>query len=519
MAARKVISRTSVMGYAGSDKNIKDIAKELAAGSIVEGSVQVVGQRLRVNAQLIDAATDGHLWAERYDRTLDDAFAVQSEIAQKIVGALGARLAAPERTAISLAPTANAEAYRLYLQGQDYWRRPGRNRRDFEIAQGLYEQAVALDSGFALAHAALSQVHGMLQWFRYDPSPERLVQQRREAETALRLAPELPQAHRAMAAWRYFGERNWQAALAEYRVAAEGLPGDAETWEYMGYAQRRLGNWQEVFDVLKRVIALDPRNANALYDLGGFTSVHIRRYQDALDWYGRALALAPDALSILLNRAVVPLLWQGSLDSLDAVLQRIPAGTDLGEGEGTSTAWKAKVLLWERRPEQLLALVNGQGVFEAYEFYLPATLYQGWAQQLLGNRPAARAAFESARARLDSALTVLPDDWRVHAARGLALAGLGRISAAEGEARWLQQSDVYRADAYLRPYLAEDRALILAGCGQGAAAVTEIEHVLAGPSSTVSVYTLRLDPRLDPIRNRPDFQALLRRYARPAPVR
>src|SRR5207249_7705058 len=139
VAALKVISRTSVMGYQGTSKPLKQIANELGVGSVVEGSVQVAGERLRVTVQLIDAATDEHLWAERYDRTLDDAFAIQSEVAQKIVTAVGAALTRAEQGSLTAAPTTNAEAYRLYLQGREYWNRPGQLRQNCEIAQQLYE--------------------------------------------------------------------------------------------------------------------------------------------------------------------------------------------------------------------------------------------------------------------------------------------------------------------------------------------------------------------------------------------
>ena len=190
VAALKVISRISVMGYEGTGTPLRQIASELGVGSVVEGSVQVVGDRLRVNVQLIDATTGAHLWAERYDRTLDDAFAIQSDVGKQIVAAVGAALSDPERQALAEAPTADAEAYRLYLQGREYLTRPGYLRQNWEIAQQLF--------GRALAHAAVSEVHGRMHWYRYDPSPARVEQQRVEAEAALRLAPDLPEAHFAM---------------------------------------------------------------------------------------------------------------------------------------------------------------------------------------------------------------------------------------------------------------------------------------------------------------------------------
>jgi serine/threonine-protein kinase len=518
VAGLSLRGRTSVMGYVGTTKPIREIADELAVGTIVEGSVQVAGDRLRVNVQLIDAATDEHLWAERYDRDLADAFAIQSEVAQQIVAAVGATLGGNERAAIAGAPTTNAEAYQLYLQGLEYWRRPGYLRRNWEIAQDFYERAVALDSTFALAHAALSEVHGQMSWWRYDPSPERLARQRAAATTALQLAPGLPQAHLAVGLVHYHGRRDWEAALKEYRIALEGLPNDAELWARIGYAHRRLGNWNEVLAALDKVVTLDPRNASALYGLGGLTLQFLHRYQDAVEYYSRAMALAPDVAGIDVGRAQIWVAWHGRLDSLGAALDRHPPEAALGGG-GSASAWRALKLFWERKPDSLLALLGRTPapVFDGQEYYLPTALYAGWAHQLRGDDVAVRAAFASARTLLDSVLAVLPDDWRVHAARGLALAGLGQRSGARREAAWLEASGIYRSDAYEGAAPAGARARILAGIGDADAALDEIERLLAGPSS-LSVHDLHLDPRWDPIRDDPRFQALLKKYDPPQPV-
>jgi TolB-like protein/tetratricopeptide (TPR) repeat protein len=513
VAALTVMGRTSVMPYAGTAKPLRQIADELGVGAIVEGTVQVLGDRLRVNVQMLDARTGGHLWAERYERTLDDAFAVQSDIAQQIVMAVGATLGGTERAAIAEAPTANAEAYRLYLQGLEYWRRPGYLRRNWEIAQHFYERAVALDSTFAIAHAALSEVHGDMSWFRFDPSPERLVRQQAEAEIALRLAPNLPQAHIAMGLVHYVGRRDWQAALEEYRAALEGLPNDAGLWERIGYTHRRLGNWDEALGALDKVVALDPRNADALWDLGGETLRDLHRYHEAVESYSRALALAPDVEGLDVDRGKIWVVWQGRLDSLGAALDRSPPDV--------SVSSRAQLLFLQRKPDSLLGLLHrtAQPVFAGQISYVPTALYAAWAHQLRGDGVAARAAFDSARALLDSVVALLPDDYRVHAAKGLVLAGLGRRQEAQREARWLRESKVYREDAHFGQIAAEARVRILAGIGEVDVALAEIERLLVGPSYDLSVHTLRLDPRWDPIRNDPRFQALLVKYANPEPVR
>jgi serine/threonine protein kinase/Tfp pilus assembly protein PilF len=509
--ALKVISRTSVMGYQATTTSLRQIARELGVGSVVEGSVQVVGDRLRVNVQLIDAATDAHLWAQRYDRTLDDAFAIQSEVAQQIVAAVGGVLTSAEQGSLTAAPTANAEAYRLYMQGRAYYIRPGYVRQNIETAQQLYERALALDPGFALAHAALSEVHGYMYWFCYDPSPARLARQRDEAEAALRLATDLPQAHRAIGMMQYVGRHDWRSAIDEYTIALKDLPNDADLLALNGYAHRRLGDWEKVFEAFGKATQLNPRDANLFFDLGGISYLFVRRYADAVSAFDRALIVAPGLHVAAIWRGLAYIRWHGQLDTLRAALNRVPSDAEL-MGTGELTARRVNLLLWERNADgMLLVLKNTRLAFFDYQlWFLPKALCAAWARRLNGDRPAARAAFELSRVLLDSVMRELPDDWRVHAARGLTLAGLGRREEALGEARWLKQSEVYRGDFYHGTWLVEDRARILAQAGDSDGALDEIERLLAAPSP-VSIHTLRLDPLWDPLKNNLRFQALLRK--------
>ena len=222
VGALKVISRTSVMGYEGTKTPLRQIARELGVGSVVEGSVQVVGDRLRVNVQLIDAATDAHLWAERYDRTLDDAFAIQSEVAQQIVAAVGGVLTSAEQGSLTAAPTANAEAYRLYMQGREYYIRPGYLRQNYR------DRPAALRAGAGTRSGLRAGARGTLGSARHDVLvPLRSLagaaaRQREEAETALRLAPDLPQAHMAIGLVHYCGSPRLPARVGRVRDRLEG---------------------------------------------------------------------------------------------------------------------------------------------------------------------------------------------------------------------------------------------------------------------------------------------------------
>ena len=512
--ALKVISRTSVMGYEGTKTPLRQIARELGVGSVVEGSVQVVGDRLRVTVQLIDAATDEHLWADRYDRTLDDAFAIQSEVAQRIVAAVGGVLTSAEKARLTAVPTANPEAYRLYMQGREYWMRPGYLRQNIEIAQHLFEQALALDTDFALAHAALSEAYGWMYWSRYDPSAARADRQREEAEAALRLTPDLPQGHMAMGLVHYWGRRDFQRALDEFGVALKNLPNDAGLWAQIGYVNRRLGNWDKVFEAFEKATQLNPRDANLFSEVGGQSYNYVHHYADAVSAFDRALILAPELHSAAIRRGMTFVRWHGQLDTLRLALSRTPNDSELVRMGDDLRQIRASLLLWERNADGLLLLLQNArvAVFDNQLSFLPAALYSAWAHRLHGNYPAARAAFESSQLLLDSAIKELPGDWRVHVARGLTLAGLDRREEALREAHWLQGSEVYRSDCIDGGYMAEDRAWILAQGGDTGGALDEIERLLAG-ASMISVHTLRLDPLWDPIRDHPRFKALLTKYA------
>ena len=511
VAALRVISQTSTMDYARGNAPLRRIARELGVGSVVEGSVQVVGDRLRVNVRLIDAATGGQLWAERYDRALEDAFAVQSDVAQQIVTAVGAALSSDERRGMAEAPTVNTQAYQFYLQGRDYLARTGGLRQNYESAQQLFERAVAIDPSFALARAALSEVHGWMYWVGHDRSPLRLTRQREEAEAALRLAPDLPQAHLAMGLAHYHGRRDHRRALDELQIALRGLPNDAALVTSLGAVHRRLGNWDEVVATYHTAIQLDPRSARALYALGQTYGV-TRRYAEAVRTFDRAMSLAPDHHAAAVTKGWIYVRWQGTLDTLRAALARLPSDAHMAEF-GTRAAIHVGLLHLERRPDSLLAVLAASppGVFQGQGSFHPTSLYAAWAHQLRGDRPAARAAFDTARALLDSVTREDPNDRRVRAALGLVLAGLGRGDDALREARWLRHSVVYREDAYEGPYVALDRAQILAQAGEADAALDEINRLLTKPS-VFSVHLLRLDPLWDPIREHPRFKALLAKY-------
>ena len=513
VAALKVISRTSVMGYTSTTKSLKQIASELGVGIVVEGSVQVAGERLRVNVQLIDAATDELLWAERYDRTMDDAFAIQSDVAQQIVAAVGVALSSTERYGLTAVPTANAESYNLYLQGLEYYNRPGYLRQNYEVAQKLFERALALDPGFALAHAELSRVHGTMFWFSWDRSSRRAALQLKEAETALHLAPDLPQARIAMGRVYYFQYQDYQRALKEFTIAIKRLPNDAELWATIGYTHRGLGNWDEVINTFEKATQFNPRDANLFYDLGSGTYRMMHRYAESVAALNHALSLAPDLSCAAIDKGLNYIFWQGQCDTLRTMLRRFSIDEELGLCGTVATNYMTIYYLG-RQPDSLLQLLRmtRETVLKTQDGFITFFLYTARAHVLRGDSSAAAAAFDSARVFLADKLREQPDSWRVHGYYGLIMAGLKRRDEAFGEARWLQQSKIYQEDAHIGPDLALLRAEILAQVGESNSAMDEIESLLVKPSE-LTVHILRLEPIWDPIREHPRFKELIVKYA------
>ncbi len=518
--ALKPINRNSVMSYGGANTPpLREIAKELRAGAIVEGSVQVVGNRVRVNVQLMDPLRDAPLWVERYDRTLDDIFAIQSEIARQIVATVGVALSGGERDALAQVPTNKAQAYLLYLEGKEFERRPGTQQSNLDSAMASYELALALDPDFALARAAVSIEHGNMYWLRFDMTPARLARQRAEAEAALRLAPDLSQAHQAMAGVHNVGpDTDVRKGLKELRIALRGAPNDARLWRGVAAAYRRLGNWDQFEVAFERAVELDPRDVRLLQDYGGLTHERIGRYAEAIRWYDRAVSVHPDALPFAIDKSWAYASWQGQMDTLRAVMSGPAGKLVLRNGW---IRYHARFFLAERQGDSLLKLLKWADekaprvrVISTALTFTPKALFAAWAHEMRGDPAAARSAFDSALAIIDSAIMKFPDDWPVHHARGLALAGLGRRAEALVEVGKLRNSFIYRKDLFLRPYVVIGAAQILARAGHVDAALDDLEGLLADRAPAISIHELRLMPIWDPMREHPRFLALLAKYRR-----
>ncbi len=313
-----VISRSSTLAYRDiASRNLKKIAAELGVASVLEGSVQRDGNRVRINVQLIDARTDGHLWAETYNKELTDRFSMQAALTQEIAAALKATLTPSEKTLIELRPTENQEAYEIYQRARAISQEVGEagNLADYERILALYGQALAKDPSFALAHVQSALMHSVVYWFgRLDPSPARAEKTKAAAEAAIRLAPNAPESHLALGAYHYRVHRDWERALAEFRIAEAALPNDAQLYFWLAATHRRLGRWQEAVGYFERSATLGPRDLSTAWNyLRSLRS--LRRWPQALAETKRSLEIFPADRNLNSERERVQFMLDGNRDA------------------------------------------------------------------------------------------------------------------------------------------------------------------------------------------------------------
>src|SRR5881628_3912450 len=308
----KVISRMSVMSYRGDGvRNAREIGKALGVATLLEGSVRRAGNRVRVNVQLINANNDEHIWAEDYDRDLTDVFAIQTDLAQKIASALQAKLSPNEKARLDQRPTENSDAYLLFVQAHDYATRRNMFRDTSLKAIPLFEQAIKLDPKFALAFAGLSMVQSWI-YHNSDPNPVRREKARLNANEALRLQPDLPEGHLALGFSYYYGDRDYERALAEFEVAKRGLPNEAQAYMAIGAIQRRQGRWVESTANLEKAAELDPKNGSVLLNLA-YNYMATRNFEAADKTFDRGIEAAPESFGSRALKGELAIRWKGDI--------------------------------------------------------------------------------------------------------------------------------------------------------------------------------------------------------------
>lgn len=507
----KVISRTSVMDFRGKH-NIRDIGNALGASHVLEGSVRKTGAWLHVNAQLIDARTDSHIWAEEYDRDVKDMFAMQSEIAQKVAQHLRAKVSAAEKLAMERPPTADLTAFVLYSHAKNLvlaWSYALERTGNLVKAADLLNQAVAYDPTFFQAHCQLVWVHDELYHLRFDRTPERLAKADTAIQAAFRLRPDAGEAHLARAGHLYRGYLDYEGALAELEIARRTLPNDARLFELRGYVERRRpgGNQEKALRDFQKALDLDPRNVLLLHQTAS-SCEHSRHYAEEEAILGRLLAINPNDADTKAWRGFVELDWKADSRLLHQVIDEIRAQNPAAL-KTVSDSWFYGALA-ERDANAAVNAIAALGenkVGNEVAKYSPRFL-EGLIARMTNDDDKARVAFTAAREEQQKLVSAHPDDAGALSVLGLIDAGLGRKEEALQEGRRAIELLPVEKDTMNGGRIVVYLAMIAAWVGDKELACEKLREGVGYPTGP-SYGQLKLLPTWDPLRGDPCFEKIV----------
>ncbi len=516
IADLKVISRTSVMQYkSGTPRNLREIGQQLGVAHVVEGSVQRAANKVRVNAQLIDARTDAHLWAQTYDRDLTDVFAIQSEIAKAIADQLQAKLSPNEKKAIEQPPTTDLAAFDLYsraksllLTGSFTVTRDQDPRKAIE----LLDEAVKRDPSFFDAYCQLAGAHEFLYAvLGSDHTPTRLALAEAALQAATRLRPDAAETHLARAQYLYYGPRDYAGALAELEIARRALPNDARLFALTGYILRRRGQQEEGLQNLQRAVELDPRNVDTLQQIA-VSYQGLGRYAEAIAAFDRALAIVPDNVETRANRELWYMCWKADTrplhQTIDAILAQGPSAI-----ASAADTWFSCALA-ERDPaaaERALVALGDNPCWGESAIVLSRSFGEGLLARMTKDEARARTAFEAARAQQEKIVQGQPDYGPTLCVLGLIDAALGRRDLALDEGRRAIALTPLEKDVNNGSRVLQYFAITAAWVGEKELALQQLEAGLRAPdpSLMLSYGALKLHPLWDPLRGDPRFEKIV----------
>ncbi len=506
----KVISRTSVLGFRGKHASLGKIAEELGVEHIVEGSVQRTGGRLRVVAQLIDARTDAHVWSNEYERDAADVFAVQADLARQVALAVHATLTPQERERIARAPTTNPAAYDLYLKAlmvQQGWAHLSSDR----IVEGArwIDRAIALDPQFALAQALATYLHDALYWDGIDPTAARHQRAVDSAAEALRLDPELAEAHIAQGLVLYH-DRRYQEAVREFEIASELSPGSSEAQMHLVAVNRRQGRWEQALAAGQRGVWLDPLSEKMLeYYIGTLQS--LRRYDEADTALARLQQVATDASTVPLRRAEVRFWATGDLDGFEAALRALNPAPD----DCNTVAQRARVAGMRGRHVQAaeMALACKDDYPES-----PQDMWAALSYRDAGDAARAREHGQRALRLLEGAAAETANPGRVKMSMALARVATGDKAGALRDAEAALKLTPLSFDAVQAPNVLYEAAMVYAMEGESERAVDALGQALALPGGP-HAQEVRLEPAFEALRPDPRFQQIVAAHLPEGPTR
>lgn len=497
IAELKVISRTSVMQYKETTQNIADIAQDLGVANVLEGSVRRAGEKVRIVAQLINAKTDEHLWAETYDREYADIFAVQSDVAKKIARALKAELTPQEQQYIETKPTENQDAWELYMRAELLMNSPGGENDSIGIA--LFEEAAQLDPEFLLPLTRLArhQSHYYFDGSGRDPSPDRMVKAKAALDRAIAIDADAPETRIAQGYFYYYGSRDYQQALEEFYVAQERQPNNSDLFAAIAYVERRLGHWEAAWENLEKAVSLDPNNTEKVFEARG-TAQRMRKWNEAEKYQKRFSAImGGNDFSVEQATYWISLDQYGDVEKLQDIFDDLLAR--FGEDEMRERMqWHA---YFSRDFPHGLELNE---VEEEVNYWSRAN----WLR-MNDRDEEAKAYFDSALVEVETRIADNSEDWDALGDKGRLLARLGQHEEAiEWGKRAVQLMPMSR-DALLGPEALDHLMSIYLICGEHDRALDLIDQLLSIPSY-MNIADLRIGPHFDPLRDHPRFQLLLK---------
>jgi TolB-like protein/class 3 adenylate cyclase/Tfp pilus assembly protein PilF len=513
IADLKVISRTSTQHYKSAPKNLIEIAKQLGVAHILEGRVQKSGDTVRVNVQLIKAASDSQLWASTFDRKLSDIFSVESEVAKAIADQLQAKLTGQEEQVIAAKPTDNPEAYDAYLRGLAYSRKAGTSAANSLGAQKYLREAVKLDPKFALAWALLSYTDAVGYLLTtLQPTIALREEARQAAETALTLQPNLGEAVLAKGYYHYSCLKDYDTAVRYFEQARQLLPNSSQISESLAYVTRRQGQWDRSEHYFNEAELLDPRNVNLLFQ-HALSYIDLRRFPEALRKLDQVLNITPDDVDALTTKAGIAQA-EGDLPGAAAELAPLHPAADnayaletqayqgILERRPAPVIRRFKEIL--AKPDPALGYINGE-----------LRVWLGWAQEVAGDRAAAQESWRQARSELESFFKEQPENYVLIGDLALTNMGLGDKAAAFALIEKAMAAVPIEKDALDGPIPLDILARVSAKMGEPDRAVDALQKLLSIPYAStfaanlpLTPALLRLDPMFDPLRNDPRFQKL-----------
>src|SRR5438067_3480769 len=518
VADLKVISRTSVMPYkSGMPRNVRVIGQQLGVAHLVEGSVQRSGNWVRVNAQLVDARTDRHLWGQTYDRDLADVFAIQSEIAKTIADQLQAKLSPREENAIQRAPTSDITAFDLYARAKNILLTiSSSGKADTLQAIDLLNQAVARDPSFFDAYCQLAYAHGWLYFRGVDHTSARLALAEAALQAASRLSPDAGETHLARGQNLYWGYLDYDGALAELEVARQTLPNDARIFGLTGLIHRRQGRWEESTRNLERAVELNPHDIDTLV-LGVASNYWFcRRYAEAKPWSDRALAFEPNNSFTKVWLAGLDFDWKADTRPLHQTIESIRA-TNPAAVPSIADFWLVCALA-ERdaaaAKNALIALGQEPISFAPGNVRFNRPFAEGVIARMTKNDEKARSAFTAARAEQEKIVQAQPNYGPALCVLGLIDAGLGRKEEALREGRRAVELLPVEKDAMNGTNMVRYLAIIAAWVGDKDLACEQLASIIRRPSN-LSYGHLKLLPFWDPLRGDPRFEKLAEESKQP----